>query len=369
MASLQMLLEAHPNLGALFTCPLPRASSEQNVSSLPPAPAPVPEKLAPLHALLDGTQALTNLLGRQLAEVSTTTETGVLSLMAGLKGVDEQIAKLTTALQDSQTRSTVMHTSADSIISESAKHLEAFRNYSLGRFERLESDDKAIKSMIAQMESLKPLASSISSIAAQSNMLALNATIEAARAGEAGRGFAVVASEVRNLSKQVDGIAIRISAEIGKIAEMASADFSTSRHVDERQWLETIQAETERLTDVLKQAVHELSSVAGSASTAALHVRSSLLESLGHVQFQDITRQQMEVIQRALHECGAQFELAARYVQNPNSRLEATLPDPDVLITQLRMSYTTTIQHNIHDVLLGGVGEQEDDDGPSIQLF
>jgi len=289
--------------------------------------------------------------------------------MAGLKGVDEQIAKLTTALQDSQTRSTVMHTSADSIIRESAKHLEAFRSYSLGRFERLESDDKAIKSMIAHMESLKPLASSISSIAAQSNMLALNATIEAARAGEAGRGFAVVASEVRNLSKQVDGIAIRIRTELGKIADMASADFSISRHVDERQWLETIQAETERLTEVLKEAVNELSSVAGSASTAAIHVRSSLLEALGHVQFQDITRQQMEVIQKALHECGAQFELAAHYVQNPNSSLEANLPDPDVLLTQLRLSYTTTIQHNIHDVLLDAVPSQEDDDGPSIQLF
>jgi hypothetical protein len=115
--------------------------------------------------------------------------------------------------------------------------------------------------------------------------------------------------------------------------------------------------------------VNELSSVAGSASTAAIHVRSSLLEALGHVQFQDITRQQMEVIQKALHECGAQFELAAHYVQNPNSSLEANLPDPDVLLTQLRLSYTTTIQHNIHDVLLDAVPSQEDDDGPSIQLF
>ncbi len=368
-AALQQLLEAHPRLGECFVCPVPQKVELPTVPARGLGSPSATGQFAPLKPLLEGAPALTELLGRQLGEVASTTEAGVLQLMAGLKGVDEQIGKLSAALQESQSRSAVLHTSADSIITESTRHLEAFQTYSMGRFERLEKDDQSVRAIIGQMESLKPLAATIGKIASQSNMLSLNATIEAARAGEAGKGFAVVAGEVRSLSRQVGAIAVQITRELGQIAEMAAQDFSISRHVDERMWLETIQAETERLTDVLKSSVHELGSVANSASAAALHIRTSLLEALGHVQFQDITRQQMEVIQAALQECGVQFGLAAEYVEKPQGRLQAALPDPEKLLSKLRASYTTATQHSIHDAFLGGANAPAEDDGPSIQLF
>jgi len=326
-----------------------------------------------LHRLLISTPEITELLSRQLAQVSVTSETGVLNLMSGLKGVDEQIANLTATLHESREHSQLMHTSAESVIAESAKHISDFREYSNRRFEMQDEDDKAIRKMIGQIESLKPLAGVIRKLASQSSMLALNATIEAARAGELGRGFAVVAEEVRELSRQVDTTASRISQEVDGIAQMAAADLAdllaTTRRLDERTWLETMEAETERLTENLQSAVQELSSVAASASEATTLVRASLLESLGHVQFQDITRQQLEVIQQALSECAVRFNQAADFVQNDSqAEFNFDMPEGEQLLEQLRSRYTMTSQHDIHSDFLGGTHE-EDSSGPSIELF
>lgn len=51
-------------------------------------------------------------------------------------------------------------------------------------------------------EEIAQITTAIDDIAFQTNLLALNAGVEAARAGEAGRGFAVVAAEVRGLAQR-----------------------------------------------------------------------------------------------------------------------------------------------------------------------
>lgn len=63
-----------------------------------------------------------------------------------------------------------------------------------------DESSKKMEALGASVNEIGTLLSSISEVAARTNLLALNATIEAARAGEAGKGFAVVAGEVKALS-------------------------------------------------------------------------------------------------------------------------------------------------------------------------
>ncbi len=74
-----------------------------------------------------------------------------------------------------------------------------------------------ILALSEQTQQIGQIITTVSDIAAQSNMLALNASVEAARAGAAGRGFAVVAAEVRSLAEQSKSATQQIKSILGEI--------------------------------------------------------------------------------------------------------------------------------------------------------
>lgn len=82
---------------------------------------------------------------------------------------------------------------------------------------------KGVKQLGQEIDHTQGIVQVIKGIAEQTNLLALNASIEAARAGEHGRGFAVVASEVRKLSEHTKEQIVKIIANMESLQQVSSS--------------------------------------------------------------------------------------------------------------------------------------------------
>lgn len=155
---------------------------------------------------------------------------------------------------------------------------------------------RSIEQILVSTAEINKISDEIQYISDQTNLLALNAAIEAARAGEHGRGFSVVAEEVRKLSD-------RTSVASNSIIKIVSKVNSSIRDMS-KNLLESIKKNTEKKSHV-DQAVGELVQTAeestevftkliANAVTSSESVAKSIDQIVLSLQFQDITKQQIE---------------------------------------------------------------------------
>ena len=155
---------------------------------------------------------------------------------------------------------------------------------------------KSIEAILENTATINKITEDIQYISDQTNLLALNAAIEAARAGEHGRGFSVVAEEVRKLSDRTNQASNDITQIVGKVN--ASVEAISKSLTDNL-------AKTESKKDSVDLAVKSLLESANSSTEVfSKLVESSVVssESVAHnidqiilaLQFQDITRQEID---------------------------------------------------------------------------
>lgn len=183
---------------------------------------------------------------------------------------------------------------------------------------------RSIDQILINTAEINKISDEIQYISDQTNLLALNAAIEAARAGEHGRGFSVVAEEVRKLSDRTSAASNSIIKIVGKV--------NTNIRDMSKNLLENIRKNTEKKSHV-DQAVSELVRTAeesteiftkliANAVTSSESVAKSIDQIVLSLQFQDITKQQIEHAMQPLDRIKTNVEELMVRV----GRREGTLP-------------------------------------------
>lgn len=148
-----------------------------------------------------------------------------------VESINQNIGEQTHELKQTSSAVEEMATSIGSVAKiavERRKDSEALLEKLKAGGVKIESANKAIISISAELDEVQKIIEIINNVSAQTNLLSMNAAIESAHAGEAGKGFAVVAEEIRKLadstSENAKVIGKAINSITGRIKE--AAEFS-----------------------------------------------------------------------------------------------------------------------------------------------
>ena len=155
---------------------------------------------------------------------------------------------------------------------------------------------RSIEAILENTATINKITEDIQYISDQTNLLALNAAIEAARAGEHGRGFSVVAEEVRKLSDRTNQASNDITQIVGKVndsVEAISKSLTDNREKTESKKQSVNQA-VKSLLETAREATEVFSKLVDSSVVSSESVAQNIDQIILSLQFQDITRQEIE---------------------------------------------------------------------------
>lgn len=245
-----------------------------------------------------------DVLNGQLKGVINATESAAYDIVERLQTIDAVITKLDRFVSQTAEESAQLVLKSEARIDQNRHIVAEMEGYVQQRLQEARQDQERVAQVVQEAQSLEALVSLIKHIAGQTNLLALNAAIEAARAGEAGRGFAVVADEVRKLSGETEAAVVKISRGIAAVAESIETQFqhklSTTNLDKEREELSLFSGQLNELGRSYEQLMAHEAGVLAQVQESSQQLAAMFMEAQASVQFQDVSRQQIEHVMQAL---------------------------------------------------------------------
>lgn len=313
-----------------------------------------------LQTLLDHLCESAPLLIAQLESVSEQTEDAALCIGQALHGLLDLSRAQAGRVVELNTRLAIGPDGTENAILRGVGALiGAVHDFAARLAEEQQAQERALA---AQLEAIRAGAREIAAMSEQSRVLALNATIEAARAGAAGKGFGVVAQEVRDLATRSAGAAQSIGRLVAEAEHEQSrrrssgsdaADASERRTAQAQRVVASIQEQMSGVARELAASVEQVQQLGAQLDTRIAEVVRSL-------QFQDITRQQIE------HAAGPLRQLSA-HVHAVAGGADPAEHNPFAQLLQAR--YTMARERQIHHAVVGddaSAADDEPDDGVTL---
>lgn len=313
-------------------------------------------------------------LRQQLDSVVQETESAAYNITERLQAIDQVVSKLDQFVNETTQASRELAASSEDDIASNQAMIARMESYIRKRIDDATRDQQRVEQIVKEAQSLGELVSLIKHISGQTNLLALNAAIEAARAGEAGRGFAVVADEVRKLSTETDQAVGKINDGINGVANSIREQFQDklahSSVEAEQKALMEISTQLTQLGRGYQELLDHDRNVLVTIRQASDELANMFMDALASVQFQDITRQQIEIVCNALRKLDEHAEcLAKRMLDSENQDFKYQPMDTQLealysryVMDSQRLSHQKALDKNSRDSAAVSAS-------PKIELF
>lgn len=304
---------------------------------------------------LDTQDELNSLARAHIGNIVKETEASAQRIIDRTQQINQSMALFQEMIDSSRTQRTTLSAGSSATISDNEETIHELRRYIERRRQDVKKDHNMVITLADKAKSMVKLTDILRDISDETNLLALNAAIEAAKAAEYGRGFAVVADEVRKLSMQSEKAASQIGSAMAHMAGEIEAQFS--KKLDKRDYeqeagiLANLEGQLARLGEGYVELNSLNNTITEQISASGHHVGTNALELLAGIQFQDITRQQMELVLKTLADVGAYMEPLRRFVAgDPMCADPSRLPDFDV--DSIAKHYVMERQRDIHNTVV-----------------
>ncbi|HJV26251.1 MAG TPA: methyl-accepting chemotaxis protein [Aromatoleum sp.] len=305
----------------------------------------------------------TGVLSAHLQSITEQTEQAASDVVTRLQTIDEVVSELNDFVAQAANESETMSEESVRKIAENRDLIARLEAFIQHRIDESARDQELGSAAVRETKSLQALVDLIKHIAGQTNLLALNAAIEAARAGESGRGFAVVADEVRKLSQETEVAVRKINDGIASVAATIESQFKdkvANSHIgEERDSLRRFAEQLAALGTSYERLTERERMILSNVTDSSNRLSEMFMNAMASVQFQDVTRQQIDHVIKGLDRLDSHTaELAGALERGDDSNANAALIPLSAQLDEIFDGYVMEQQRDTHQSTVKAAPDQ-----------